>query len=293
MLTKLTIPARELGTARRVAGVLEEALVPAPLAVSVFESKEAGHLVEAYFEEAVDAAGVAAVIDEAGIRQAGRVEVGAVPDLDWVAISQAALPPVAAGRYVIHGSHDRGRVGGRIHAIEIEAGEAFGTAHHATTLGCLEAIDRLARCRTFRNVLDLGCGTGVLAIAAAYALPAARVVASDIDPEAVRVARSNARLNGGAGRIEAVVADGLGAPALRRRQPYDLVVANILANPLIALAPQLARAIRPGGLAVLSGLLVEHGPQVVAAYRASGFDVVSVRHIVGWTTLVLKRAPRT
>ena len=216
-----------------------------------------------------------------------------VPDENWVAVSQAALPPVQAGRFLVHGSHDRDAVGRRRFAIEIDAGEAFGTAHHATTQGCLEALDRLAHRHRFRRILDLGCGSGVLAIAASRVWPRARIVASDIDPVSIVVARENARLNGAEARLRLAVARGLEHGAIRAAGPYDLIVANILAGPLIRLAPGLARAVRPGGLVVLSGLLGEQVREVVGAYRLSGFDLTAstLRH--NWSTLVMRRRAAT
>ena len=282
---KVSLPAADADRARSIQGALENAVYPAPDAVTLFESGPA-YLIEAYFADAPDAAAVSqALVDALGL--ASDLDIAEVPDLNWVAISQAALPPVGAGRFTIHGSHDRGRVPRGPNTIEIDAGEAFGTAHHATTLGCLEAIDRLSRRRAMGRVLDLGCGTGVLAIAAARVWRRAAVTASDIDAEAVRVTRDNARLNGMGGRIAARVAAGL--PRASVRSGWDLVVANILAGPLIELAPAIARAVRRGGLVVLSGILVPQAPQVLAAFAAAGFARIEHRRIAGWSTLVLVR----
>ena len=212
-----------------------------------------------------------------------------VPDLNWVAISQAALPPVAAGRFVVHGSHDRGRVARGPTTILIDAGEAFGTAHHATTLGCLLAIDRLTRSEAFDTVLDLGCGSGVLAIAIAKALPGADIIATDMDVQSVKVAAENMRVNGVANRIATAVATGVAHPWLRQSPPFGLVVANILAGPLIRLAPALARTVARSGTLLLSGILIPQAPQVIAAYRASGFQLERHDRIVGWSTLTLRR----
>lgn len=282
---KISLPAVDADRARSIQGTLENALYPAPDAVTLFESGPA-YLVEAYFAERPDAAAVTQALGNA-LGAAPDLDIGEVPDLNWVAISQAALPPVTAGRFTIHGSHDRGRVPKGPNTIEIDAGEAFGTAHHATTLGCLEAIDRQSRRRTMGRVLDLGCGTGVLAIAAARVWRRAAITASDIDPEAVRVSRDNARLNGMAGRIATRVAAGL--PMAAGRKGWDIVIANILAGPLIELAPEIARAVRRGGLVVLSGILVPQAPQVLAAFAAAGFSRLEHRRIAGWSTLVLAR----
>jgi ribosomal protein L11 methyltransferase len=172
-------------------------------------------------------------------------------------------------------------------AVEIEAGEAFGSGHNATTALCLEALDDRARRRPLRRVLDLGCGSGVLAIAAARVAPAARVLATDNDPVAVTIARENARLNRMAGRVRALEAIGLDHPALRHGPPFDLVLANILPGPLIDLAPALRRRVGQGGAAVLSGLLDHQAHEVAAAWRASGFRLVRRLRRAGWTALVV------
>ncbi len=211
----------------------------------------------------------------------------AVPEANWVALSQAALPPIRAGRFVVHGSHDRARFALHRLAIEIEAGEAFGSGHNATTALCLEALDRLVRRRRFARVLDLGCGSGVLGIAAARVLPAARVLASDNDPIATAIARDNARLNRVAERVRVVTAAGFAHPALRAAQPFDLVLANILPGPLIALAPAMRQALTHGGIAVLSGLLRPQVREVAAAYRAHGLRMLQCEQREGWAALAL------
>ena len=186
---------------------------------------------------------------------AGReVHVALLPDQDWIKLSQEGLPPVRAGRFFVYGAHDEGKVPPGVIPIRIEAGLAFGTGHHETTALCLAALSDLAKRRRFANVLDLGCGTGLLAIGAAK-LWRKRVIASDIDRVAVEVTRENARANGEAPLVRAVTADGLDLAALAARAPYDLIVANILAGPLTQLAPQIARALAPRGVLVLSGLL--------------------------------------
>ncbi len=287
-LTKLTVEMGGLGDARALAEHLDMA-EPLPLATSLFENPDTGGWrVDAYFEAAPDLDALRSAVDGL-LERARAIAIDAVPDENWVAISQAALPPVSAGRFWIHGSHDRQRVGRRLNAIEIDAGEAFGTAHHATTEGCLIAIDRLTRRRHFKRILDLGCGSGVLAIAMAHSLPQASIVASDIDAEAVRVAQSNVRNNRLAGRIRVYAATGLAHPALRGDRRYDFVTANILAGPLINLAPDLARAIKPGGIAVLSGLLSDQATEVGATYQAAGFRIVEKRNLTGWATLTLVR----
>lgn len=294
-LLRLHMLMSDRDTARLAADRLGEPgdLETGALATSWLEEPTAGGwLVEAYYAEPPDPADLIARIGE--LIPAGSAPViEPVPDVNWVALSQASLPPVAAGRFVIHGSHDRARVAWSRNAIEIDAGEAFGTAHHATTHGCLGAIDKLSRRRRFRRVLDLGCGSGVLAIAASRAWPDARVTATDIDRTAVEVATVNVRLNRAAGRIRVSASPpvahlGLGDWPWGR---YDLVVANILAGPLIALAPRLTRAVAPGGTLVLSGILGEQAREVIGSYVMAGMRLVE-RHLDhNWATLTFRRPP--
>ncbi|MEZ5816259.1 MAG: 50S ribosomal protein L11 methyltransferase [Hyphomicrobiaceae bacterium] len=291
MLIRLRAAAADASAARlmaeRLADDRDESTVA--LATSAFEEPGLGiWYVDAYYASAPALIDIVARIGEL-IDPDRPPVIEEVPDENWVAVSQAALPPVGAGRFLVHGAHDRDLIGRRLFAIEIDAGEAFGTAHHATTQGCLEAIDRLARRRTFARVLDLGCGSGLLAIAAARVWPRAGVVASDIDPIAVDVARANARLNGAGTRIRFVAASGLDHPRLRDKAPYDLVLANILAGPLIRLAPRLARAVGPGGTAVLSGILGEQAREVIGAYAMAGFRLMEKRIDHNWATMVLVR----
>jgi ribosomal protein L11 methyltransferase len=192
----------------------------------------------------------------------------------------------------VHGSHDRARFAMHRTAIEIEAGEAFGTGHNATTALCLEAIDRLARRSGPRRIVDLGCGTAVLAIAAARVFPAARVLAVDNDPIATAVARANVRLNRVAARVRVLTASGFDHAVSRAFLPVDLVLANILPRPLIALAPAMRRALRPGGIAVLSGLLDHQARQLCATYAAAGFHLLHRATRSGWTALTLVRQRR-
>jgi len=287
-LTKLSLTLRDGRAADALTGLLGE-LEPAPAAVSLFREEATGdwHF-DAYYLDAPDLEALSAAARPL-LGEAAPFSLEAVPDENWVAISQAALPPVQAGRFLIHGSHDRAAAHGRPYAIEIEAGEAFGTAHHATTKGCLLAIDRLVRRRTFQSVADIGCGSGILAIGAAKCLPRAAVVAADIDPRAVAVARENARLNRVGGRIGFGVAAGFDHPLLRGQGRFDLVLANILAEPLRALAPRMRRALRPGGRAVLAGLLDHEAKKVTAAYVAAGFIVQTASSISDWTILTVVR----
>jgi ribosomal protein L11 methyltransferase len=207
-----------------------------------------------------------------------------VPEIDWVRATLERLTPVRAGRFLVHGSHDRGRHPPASVAIEIDAGTAFGTGHHGTTLGCLMALDGILKERRPRRVLDVGSGTGVLAIAAAQANHPL-VAASDIDPEAVRVTRDNARLNGA--RVRAWRAAGVGVQAIRAQAPYQLILANILARPLVRLAGRLRKISEAGGTVVLSGLQVDQERWVTAVYRGHGFQLIRRIRIDGWSTLVL------
>ena len=288
---KLVLVTADRDLAQTTAMALAEIIEPAADAVAVFElpgpepqSPPAGWRVDAYFIGAPDAAGIAAAIAGVTGDAPPPLTLEDVPDENWVTLSQAALPPVAAGRFTVLGSHDRARVPRGPHALVIDAGEAFGTAHHATTLGCLIAIDRLTRRRHFERVLDLGCGSGVLAIAAQRAMPRARVTASDIDPVAVDVARVNAHLNA-TPRVRTITCDGV--PRAGAKGGWDLVIANILARPLVALAGPVARSLTPGGVLVLSGLLTGQAREVLGAYRSQGFRCRAKLARGEWMTLVL------
>ncbi len=217
------------------------------------------------------------------------VTVEAVPAQDWVTATSLRLPPIPAGRFVVHGSHARDELPPGLVPIEIDAGVAFGSGEHATSQSCLRAIDEVARAYRFRRVLDVGCGSGILSIAAAKCWPA-RVVAVDNDPVAVRVTAHNLRLNGVAARAQAVVSDGYRHALVHRTAPFDLILANILADPLIELAPALRRHLAPGGHAVLSGLLDRQAERVIAAHREQGLRLVQRFDQGPWTALVL-RAP--
>jgi ribosomal protein L11 methyltransferase len=289
-LTRLSISIADAQNAGALSDVLET-LDPAPSAQSIFRHEPVrGWRLDAYYHAAPDLALIvaAAQIVLPSLSEADLV-LAAVPEENWVAVSQAALPPVAAGPFLIHGSHDRAAARGKRYAIEIEAGEAFGTAHHASTRGCLLAFDRLSRSRPFRRVLDLGCGSGVLGIAAAKRHREASVIATDIDPIAIEVARANARFNGVAAQLRLAVATGLDHALLRDGRRIDLVFANILAEPLIALAPRLSCRLAPGGYVILSGLLNSEKRTVRAAYVASSLKAHSALSFNGWTVLTLQR----
>jgi ribosomal protein L11 methyltransferase len=222
-------------------------------------------------------------------RLAGRdVHVALLPDTDWIKLSQQGLPPVRAGRFFVYGAHDQGEIPRGTVPIRIEAGLAFGTGHHETTALCLATLSALAKRRRYANVLDLGCGTGLLAIGAAK-LWRRVVVASDIDPVAVEVTRANVRANGEANLVHAVVSDGLASPALAARAPYDLILANILAEPLTRLAPEIAKSLTRGGTLVLSGLLRWQENLVLSFYRPHGLVLRHIRRDGPWSALVLER----
>ncbi len=208
-------------------------------------------------------------------------------DADWLAMALSGLPPVRARRFFVFGMHDLGRTPVNTVNLRIEAGAAFGTGHHGTTVGCLLAYDRLLKSHRYGRVLDVGCGTGILAIAAARC-GAACAVGTDIDRVSVRISRENAILNQARARF--VWADGLDHRAVRGHAPYDLVFANILARPLVTLAQPIRRALRPGGTAILSGLLRSQERMVRAAYLSRGFRVAQRIHRDAWATLVLRRS---
>ena len=215
-----------------------------------------------------------------------RVAIEVLADADWLAMSLSGLPPVRAGRFFVYGAHDKGLAPASAVNLRIEAGAAFGTGHHGTTVGCLAAYDALLKRRRFGRVLDVGCGTGVLAIAAART-GSATALGTDIDAPSVRIANENAVLNHATARF--VQASGLDASSVRRHGPYDLVFANILAPPLVALAQDIRNALKPGGRAILSGLLRTQQRRVLGAYVSRGFRLERRLHRDAWATLVLVR----
>ena len=217
------------------------------------------------------------------------VHVALLPDADWIGLSQEGLPPVRAGRFFVYGAHDAGTVPAGVIAMRIEAAMAFGTGHHETTALCLSVLSDLAKTRAYRNVLDLGCGTGLLAIGAVK-LWHRPVLATDIDPVAIEVTRANAAANEARPWVRAAVADGLQHPAIAAVAPFDLILANILAGPLTRLAPDIAQAVAPGGTLVLSGLLRDQENLVLSFYRPHGLILRATRRMNAWSALVLERS---
>lgn len=274
--------------ARAVADIIVETFDPTETAAGAFEVDDGPvWSVEVYFAEAPDEEEIRGLIEAASDAEtAARAEFAEIAREDWVQKSLAGLEPVRAGRVLVHGSHDRGRLRVNDVGVEIEAALAFGTGHHGTTLGCLRALDRILKRRRPRRVLDVGTGTGVLAIAAAKLLRQP-VASGDIDPVAVETARANARANGAGIWVRPVVATGLRHGAMAGK--YDLIFANILAKPLRLLAPAVARAAGPRADLVLSGLLAHDVAGVLSAYRAQGFSLAERRDIDGWATIVLRR----
>ena len=231
--------------------------------------------------------------DIAAIRALGRgePEIEQLAEADWVTMSQSGLQPIRAGRFYVHTPMHRAQPPGTI-AFEIDAGLAFGTGQHATTAGCIEALDRLEREGSrFANIADIGTGTGLLAFAALALWPDARCIATDIDPVAVDVSRENAAINAvrlghGPGELLLAAADGMGSPMLAARAPFDLIIANILAGPLIELAPDFTAALAPGGSIVLAGLLGTQAQSVAEAYQSRGLALAG-RSEGEWPVLVL------
>jgi ribosomal protein L11 methyltransferase len=259
-----------------------------PLAILEVDEAKGVHEVSLYADGDIDAA-------ERRMREAlhdiaPRIVIGRqiLPDADWVALSLEGLKPVRAGRFFVHGAHDRAkrRIGDL--AIEIEAGLAFGTGHHGTTSGCLDMIWQVARRERPANALDLGTGSAVLAIGLAK-MARIPVLATDIDPVATAVAAANVRLNHVGAYVDTRTAPGFHHPVFAARAPFDLIVANILARPLMRLAPIMAKYVSPGGSLILSGILERQRNSVIAAYAGQKFRHVATLEREGWVTLHLKR----
>lgn len=280
----LTFPSQSLAAAQALADAVDEHVAIDALAVTVNETDEARGLwnTVAYFADEMSAAAARATLAiDAAI-------IAPLPDVDWVRESLLGLAPVIAGRFYLHGSHDRDkrRAGGM--SFEIDAGTAFGTGHHGTTAGCLLIFDQLLKKRRFNRVFDLGTGTGVLALAAAKATRSS-VLATDIDPESVRVTKRNAEINSARPLLRAATAPGLHHPMIREAAPFDLIFANILARPLAKLAQGLSQILSPGGTLILSGLTRDQQRWITAAYRARGLVPTMVVKRDNWVALAVTK----
>jgi ribosomal protein L11 methyltransferase len=275
--------------AKRIVDRLTEIAPEGQAAIAAFECAGGRWNVILHFADAPDQLSIREMVGiAAGDEVAQDVAFDTVEAKDWVKATLEDLVPVRAGRFIVHGQHDRANVPLNKIGIEIEAALAFGTGHHGTTRGCLLLLDHVLKTWRPRRVLDLGTGTGVLAVAAAKALQI-KVLASDIDPLSVRVARENARLNGTGDLVKTICASGFSAPEFARRAPFDLVLANILANPLRKMATQMAQHLAPSALIILSGLLPHQAQSVIVDYRARG--LVLQRHIQleGWSSLLMRK----
>lgn len=272
--------------AAKALGAAMEALDPAPTGIGVFEVEDGSGRWEVggYFAEPPDPAGLAIL---AAVHGAADFAVSRIDDRDWVAQVRRELHPVDAGRFTVYGAHDEHRVGLHRLGLRIEAAMAFGTGHHGTTRGCLMLLDRLdRRGLTAMRVADIGCGTGVLAMAAAklWRVPC---IATDIDPIAAATAAENARANGLSPWIATGCAPGVRHARLRAAAPFGLIFANILAGPLKRLAPDIARHLCPGGVAILAGLLADQAPGVEAVFRSHGLVRADRVRLGEWTSLAL------
>jgi ribosomal protein L11 methyltransferase len=283
-------------TAKRIADIVTETFDPAETAASAFEIEDDTvtwnaklWTAEVYFGFAPDEAAIRELLTSAiGTEQAQKVEFSTIAEKDWVAASLHGLAPVRAGRFLVHGSHDRAMLRSNDISIEIEAALAFGTGHHGTTRGCLILLDRLLKLQKPRQILDVGTGTGVLAIAAAKYLKR-NIYAGDIDSIATQTARNNAIFNAAGMWVRPATARGVEHPALRKNAPYDLVLANILQRPLMKLAPSIAKVTAPHGALILSGLLKPDVAGVVSAYRTQGFALIGRTDLEGWVALLMRR----
>ncbi len=288
----LTISGMDRAQAHQVAGAVAEFPVADALAVSHFSiDGDNSWAVEAHFERKPRISDLKAFLKDVFAISIPdlKYKITNMPDKDWVTESLTGLAPVSAGRFFVHGSHDREKVPSHAIALEIDASQAFGTGHHGTSEGCLLALEDTIKGRKFSSILDLGCGTALLAIGAAKALRAP-VLATDIDSQAVEVARKNIRLNGVDRFVRCETATGFDHPAFGQRAPFDLVLANILARPLMDLAQDMSRHMAPGGVAILSGLLAEQATGVEARYLQAGFRLADRLHLGEWATLTLHKA---
>jgi len=265
-----------------------ENLTPEPTGVGIFEIEDGSGTWEVggYFEVKPDLAGLALLASMHGARP---FAISELPDVDWVAKVKRELTPVEAGRFFVYGSHDADKVPEGCEPLLIEAAMAFGTGHHGTTLGCLRALDRLANDGFVgKSVIDIGCGTAVLAMGAAR-IWSGEVLASDIDEVAVAVAQANVTANNLTGRVRCIEAKGFDHPDLKASAPFDLIFANILKGPLIDLAKELTESLKSGGNVILSGILNEQADEVIDVYSRFGNSVLHREEIGEWTTTTLRK----
>jgi ribosomal protein L11 methyltransferase len=280
-------------TARRIANLLAESFDPLEAAASAFAEPGGRWQVEAHFAAKPEVAALRALVATASDdATAAALTVERVAPRDWVKQSLKGLKPIRAGRFIVHGAHDHDRVPSHSIGIEIEAAQAFGTGHHGTTRGCLIALDDILRRHRPGYILDLGTGSGVLAIAAALALHAP-VLATDIDATSVQIARDNARRNRVGSLVTTLRANGLNARQIAVRAPFDLVFANILLAPLLRMIAPVARTLMPGARLVFSGLLPTQANAVIAAGRAQGLALERRLLLDGWVTLSMVAADRS
>jgi ribosomal protein L11 methyltransferase len=277
-------------SAKRIVDLLTESFEEGQAAIAAFESPEGRWDVTVHFADPPDETSIRDLVSFASDDTvAASIVFDSIEAKDWVKESLKGLVPVRAGRFIVHGQHDRDQVRPNQLGIEIEAALAFGTGHHGTTRGCLIYLDYVLRAKAPKRMLDLGTGTGVLAIAAAKATKR-RVLATDIDPMSVKVARENMRLNGVGNLVDTVCATGFSSPAFGDRAPFDLILANILANPLRAMSTDMSRHLTRNGMVILSGLLPHQAMSVIAAYRARGLVLRKHQIIEGWSSLLMQRA---
>jgi len=259
------------------------------LSVTIFDAPPDAMLVQGLYETETKAKQAKSSLADLPVQT---ISIDQLPAKDWVSETQAGLAPVRAGRFLVYGSHDADKVTESVVPLLVDAGMAFGTGHHGTTAGCLRIFSELLDADIrIESVLDLGCGAGVLAMAAAKTLPDTKILATDIDPDAIDVTDQNIVENNVAGRISTAVANGFDSPVLKNRQ-FDLIFANILAGPLMGLADDIVRATAPSGRVILSGILDEKADQVAECFRDAGLSVNPQPSLEGWTSLLAEKAPK-